>query len=75
MSRQNDYKAEYEKYKDVELVQGKVYAHKNTGIHKFRLEAYDRINNVAILVNIDNGHVKSKTAHWARKHLRLVNDS
>tara|TARA_Y100000034_G_scaffold136204_1_gene211477 strand:- start:1765 stop:2001 length:237 start_codon:yes stop_codon:yes gene_type:complete len=70
--RQNKYLDEYEKYKNVQLEVGKIYTHRNDPARKFVLESYDFENNSAVLVSVDDDHQKTKTGHWARKHLRLV---
>lgn len=68
-AKQNEYLLEFEKFKDVEILPGRQYI-LNDRI-TVSVVSYDSETN-SCEIQSKSGIITKKTAHWARKNLKLV---
>jgi len=69
------YLTEYKKYKNVQLVLDGVYVKKSRTTEKVVLVEIDEEAEMARIKNLRSGTLLTKTLHWCRKNLELVEPS
>ena len=70
------YLQEFEKYKDIILIAGKVYYHCSGEIKErwpqYKLISINLEDDTVRIENHKTGFAKTKSGHWARKNLTLT---
>lgn len=68
------YLEEYEKYKDVKLLLNEIYAKKSRTSEKVELIEIDEEARVARVKNLRTETLQTKTLHWCRKNLVILDE-
>ena len=68
------YLEEYEKYKNIKLQLNEVYSKKSRTTEKVQLIEVDEEAEMARVKNLRTGTLQTKTLHWCRKNLVILDE-